>query len=66
MTETIHLADLATECLAIERHAAGRFPPSMSRGTTREMLGELALTLGIAPAEIEAAIDAAIKTAEAR
>ena len=57
------LAELAAECVAIERHHAGGLSANVPRETTMRMLADHARDLGIPAGEIEAAVEAAIKTA---
>lgn len=58
-TPAAELADLAAECIAIERHAVWK-PAVDARRVTRGMLADHARELGIAENEIEAAVDAAL------
>lgn len=62
-TPTAELAELAAECLAIEREEGARFSASTPGGATRSMLTDYARDLGVPAGEIEAAVDAAIKAA---
>ena len=62
-TAAAELAELAAECLAIERMHAGGMAPNVPRETTREMLADHARDLGVPVDEIEACVDAAIRTA---
>lgn len=62
-TPAAELAELAAECLAIERHHGGTLSPETPRNTTRGMLADHARDLGVPAGEIEAAVDAAIATA---
>jgi hypothetical protein len=58
------LAELAAECVAIERHVAGVGPSQVrARNTTRDMLVDHARDLGIALDQIDEAVEAAIKAA---
>ncbi len=58
------LAELAAECVAIERHVAGPgMMQTLARNTTRDMLADHARDLGVPASEIEAAVEAAIKAA---
>lgn len=63
-TPAAELAELAAECLAIERMHAGGMAPNVPRETTRGMLADHARDLGVPVDEIEAAVDAAIKQAK--
>lgn len=58
------LASEAAGFLGFERLLS--FSGKAARLTTRKMLGELARDLGIPEADVEAAVDQAIKTADER
>lgn len=62
-TPAAELAELAAECLAIERHHGGALSSETPRNATRGMLADHARDLGVPAGEIEAAVEAAIKTA---
>jgi len=58
------LAELAAECLAIERFVGGvGVMQTLARGATHDMLADRARDLGVPAGEIEAVVDAAIKVA---
>lgn len=65
-TPAAELAELAAECLAIERMHGNELAPQAPRNATRDMLTDHARDLGIPEADIEAEIDRAIKTAAAQ
>ena len=66
-TPAAELAELAAECIGFERDALARgFKPSSTQAATRDMLADHARDLGIAPTEIEAAVEAAIRTASTK
>jgi len=58
-TPAAELAELAAECVAIERHAVWK-PIADARRVTRGMLADHARDLGVPDDEIEAAVDAAL------
>lgn len=58
------LAEEATDCLAFEK--LGGFSARAVRLATRDQLADVARELGFPATEIEAAVDAALKTAGAR
>lgn len=62
-TPATELAELAVECLAIERHHGGMFSATARGLAMRDVLADHARDLGIPAGEIEAAVDAAIKAA---
>ena len=62
-TPATEFAELAVECLAIERHHGGMFSATARGLAMRDVLAEHARNLGIPAGEIEAAVDAAIKAA---
>lgn len=64
-TPAAELAELAAECLAIEREEGARFSASTPGAATRDMLTDHARGLGVPAGEIEAAVEVAIKTATA-
>jgi len=55
--------ELAAECVAIERHHGAEFSATTPGLATRDMLADHARDLGVPAGEIEAAVEAAIKTA---
>ena len=57
------LAELAAECVAIERHHGAEFSASTPGLAMRDMLADHARDLGVPAGEIEAAVEAAIKAA---
>lgn len=62
---TAELAELAAECLAIERHETG-MASELARGAARDCLLDHARDLGVPAGEIEAAVDAAIRSASTK
>lgn len=62
-TPASELAELAVECLAIERHHAGAFSAHALGMAMRDMLADHARDLGIPADQISAAVEAAIATA---
>lgn len=65
-TPAAELAELAAECLVIERMHGAALSLATPRNTTRDMLADHARDLGVPAGEIEAAVDAAIKAASGR
>ncbi len=62
-TPASELAELAAECLAIERHHTGMFSADTAGKVMRDALADHARDLGIPADQISAAIEAAIKAA---
>lgn len=58
-TPAAELAEMAAECIAIERYSAFK-PESAARKVTRGLLCDHARELGFPETEIEAAVDAAL------
>ena len=58
-TPAAELAEMAAECIAIERYSAFK-PESAARNVTRGLLADHARELGFPDDEIEAAMDAAL------